>query len=505
MADYLQILGVLVALLLALYYYLGSSFDYWKNRGVVGPKPIPIFGNVKDVLLRKINLGDYVAQIYNEYKDEIMIGIFARVTPTVILRDMDLIKDVLIKDFSSFDDRGSNVFERSDPLTANLFNLEPERWRPLRMRLSPVFTSGKLKDMFPLILECAEHLEQCLDKVAEKSEPIIECREIAARYSTDVIGNCAFGINMNTLENERSEFRRIGRKIFDQDFILALRFTLRESAPGIYGLLSYLLPQTEITTFLTKVISDTIKYREENNVVRPDFINMLMELKKHPDKLENIDLTDTLLTAQAFIFFAAGFETSSTTIGHALYELALNPSIQDKLREEMKEFSTKNNGNLTYNVVKDMKYLDKVFKETLRKYPPAMFLRRKCNGNYTFSGTKVTITKGTKLIIPVYGIQKDPNIYPNPDVFDPERFNEDAEAARHPMSFLPFGDGPRNCIGARFALYQTKIGLIKMLENFRIDVCEKTMTSYVNNPKSLTLAPMGGIHLKISKVEKLLL
>lgn len=112
MADYLQILGVIVALLLAFYYYLVSSFDYWKNRGVVGPKPIPIFGNVKDVLFRKVSLGDYMTQLYREYKDEIIIGIFSRGNPVAILRDMDHIKDVLIKDFSTFDNRGMNVIEK---------------------------------------------------------------------------------------------------------------------------------------------------------------------------------------------------------------------------------------------------------------------------------------------------------------------------------------------------------------------------------------------------------
>lgn len=76
-----------------------------------------------------------------------------------------------------------------------------------------------------------------------------------------------------------------------------------------------------------------------------------------------------------------------------------------------------------------------------------MFLKRKCNSNYTFNGTKVSIPAGTSVIIPLYAIQTDPKFYENPDVFDPERFNEDAVAARHPMTYLPFGDGPRNCIG----------------------------------------------------------
>ncbi|KOC60363.1 Cytochrome P450 6a2 [Habropoda laboriosa] len=499
MFDFDQTVGAIIAAIVAiLYYYFTSTFDFWKKRNVPGPRPIPGFGNIKDVMLRKISLGSLLAKLYVEYKNEPMIGIYVRSSPTLVLCDLDLIKEVLIRDFSTFDDRGNVITERADPLSPNIFNLEPTRWRPLRIKLSPVFTSGKLKEMFPLIVECSEQLEQHLEKVAEKGEPE-NCSEIAARFTTDVIGSCAFGINMNALSNEQSIFRRIGRKIFAPDTKMILRLLFRETMPSLYNFLGYVMPHSEVSKFVTKVISESIQYREQNNIVRPDFINMLIELK-NSGTVENIEWSDTFLAAQAFVFFAAGFETSSTTIAHALYEMALNPEIQDKLREELREFSAKNNGCLKYEDIKEMKYLDKVFKETLRKYPPGTQLRRKCNTNYTFKNTKVSIPKGTAVFIPLYAIHKDPNIYPNPEVFNPERFSEEAVAARHPMAYLPFGDGPRNCIGARFAIYQTKVGLIKMLQNFKVDVCEKTLIPYECNPIAFTLSPKGGIHLKISKV-----
>nr|XP_003704278.1 PREDICTED: probable cytochrome P450 6a13 [Megachile rotundata] len=499
MADYFQLFSAFVVVFLALYYYFTSTFDFWKNRGVPGPRPIPVFGNAKDVVLGRETLQIYITRLYRKYKDEPMFGIFVRGSPNLVLCDLDLIKDVLIKDFTMFEDRGITVVERVEPLSTNLFNLEPERWRPIRKSLTPVFTSGKLKEMFPLILECSNQLEGCLEKIIEQGG-LLDCREVAARFTTDAIGSCAFGINMNALSDEESEFRRIGKEIFKSDFQALMKLTFREALPQFYNMLGFVLPQNEITTFLTAIVSETIKYRKENNIVRPDFINLLMELKENPHKLENIDMTDTLLTAQAFVFFAAGFETSSTTIGHALYEMALNPDIQDKVRNEIREHYTKNNGKWTYDDVKDMKYLDKIFKETLRKYPPGQLLRRRCNSNYTFNGTKVTIPKDTMVLIPLYAIQTDPAIYPNPDVFDPERFNEDVESTRHPMTFLPFGDGPRNCIGARFAIFQTKLGLIQTLRNYKVDVCDQTMVPYVRHPIARVFTPKQRIILKISKV-----
>lgn len=141
--------------------------------------------------------------------------------------------------------------------------------------------------MFPLILECSNQLEGCLEKIVEK-DGLLDCREIAARFTTDAIGSCAFGINMNALSDEGSKFRQIGKKMFESDFRRRLLGTVKETMPWLYNLLGFVIPQTEVTTFLTNLVSETIKYRKENNIVRPDFINVLMELKENPNKLENI-------------------------------------------------------------------------------------------------------------------------------------------------------------------------------------------------------------------------
>lgn len=161
--------------------------------------------------------------------------------------------------------------------------------------------------------------------------------------------------------------------------------------------------------------------------------------------------------------------------------------------------------------------------ETLRKYPPATFLMRQSTSSYTFDGTKINIPKGVPVWIPVYAIHRDSNIYPNPDGFDPGRFKEEVAESRNTMSYLPFGDGPRKCIGtkeysklssrdakekmclfffaaSRFAVYQTKVGLVKILRKYRIDVCEKTQIPYANDPKAFLLTPRGGIYLRITKI-----
>ncbi|XP_043265182.1 probable cytochrome P450 6a13 [Colletes gigas] len=500
MACYLEIFSALVTVLFVFYYYLTSNFSFWKDRGVPGPKPIPGFGNIKDVMLMREALFDLLTRLYKEHRNEPLVGIFMRRRPAVIVNDLELVKDVLIKDFPTFATRLEARHEKIDVFSPNLFNLEPKRWRPLRTRISPVFTSSRIKDMFPLILECSVTLEKYLENATAKGEPV-ECREIAAKFTTDTIGSCAFGINMNAISDEESEFRKMGIEIFATTPWKLFKIFIRDTMPWLYDILGGVIKVSTSDKFFTDVIADTIKYRKENNIVRPDFVNLLMELKNEPEKLQDIELTDTLVAAQAFIFFAAGFETSSTTMAHCLYEMALNPDMQNKVREEIKTFTEKHNGSYPYESVNEMKYLDKVFKETLRKYPPGTFVFRRSTKEYTFNGTKVSIPKKTTVFIPVYAIHHDPKIYPNPEIFDPERFTEDAIAARHSMAYLPFGDGPRNCIGARFAVYQTKAGLITMLKNYKYEICEKTMKSYVHDPTAFVLGPKSGIYLKISKVE----
>lgn len=175
-----------------------------------------------------------------------------------------------------------------------------------------------------------------------------------------------------------------------------------------------------------------------------------------PNQETGTVLTQSLHTffPQCFLFFLAGFDTTSTMLTFLTYELCVNPDIQQKLREEIIETHENLGGKrISYETLQKMKYLDQVVSESLRKWPPVGIIDRLCVKDYLCEygdGAKFLIEKGVALWIPIYGLHHDPSYFPKPDQFDPERFSDDNRSDIVPGSYLPFGIGPRNCIGEHF-------------------------------------------------------
>ncbi|XP_054004904.1 cytochrome P450 6a2-like [Hylaeus anthracinus] len=498
--------------LVILYCFFTSTFDFWESRGVPFRKPIPFFGNFAPMLLFRKSLPEGIQEMYEWFKDERFFGAYRVRSPLLILRDPDLIKNICVKNFACFANRGIPV-NSQDPLLAHLFNLEGKKWKSLRSKLTPAFSSGKLKRMFYLLAECSEEFQKLIDASAKGDSPY-EVRELATKFTIDVIGSCAFGIQINAVTDEDSEFHRAAKKLSKPSYTTTLWRMLRTAMPRLYKLLGVQVIDPGVTTFFKDVVSQMIRQREKSDVKRHDFMDLLIELKnkgtlegdtgngqicneEDAEVAEEIEMDENSIAAQAFVFFAAGYETSSNTIAFCLHELALNAEIQEKTRRDIHDAIDNRDGKLTYDAVQDMKYLDMVIAETLRKYPPASLLSRRCEYQYQIPNTKVELPAGMRVIIPIYGLHHDPDYYPNPSSFDPERFTEENKRTRHPYTYLPFGEGPRNCIGMRFALLQIKIGIISFLRKHRVEICDKTITPLKFSRRSLVTTSENGFWLKI--------
>ncbi|KAH8410925.1 hypothetical protein KR222_011718, partial [Zaprionus bogoriensis] len=495
------VIALIVIILSLIYYAARHRHKYWIRRGIPSETPSFPRGNIGD-WPNKRQIGVIFKDYYLKFKNSgsPFAGFFFFFTKTIVVTDLELAKRVLIKDFNNFENRGIFYNEVDDPLSATLFSIEGQKWRHLRHKLSPTFTSGKMKHMLPLVLKVGEEMAKIFkEKLPTAKE--LEITDLVGRYTADVIGSCAFGLDCNSQRDPNAEFVTMGKRAVTERRYNGLLDFFIFGFPNFSKRLRLQMTVPEVSDFYMRIVRETINYRLKTKEKRNDFMDMLIELyQKQQDGNTEEGLTFEELAAQAFIFFVAGFETSSTTMGFALYELALQQDIQNKLRAEIKEVLSKHNNEFTYDNIKQMNYLEQVVMETLRKYPVLAHLTRKAISDYSPGNPEHYIEKDSFVVIPALGFHYDPDIYPEPEKFKPERFTEAEIKARPSCTWLPFGEGPRNCIGSRFGLMQTCVGLAYLIRDFKFSVSPKTQIPINMVNKNILLSAENGIHLNVEKV-----
>ncbi|KAJ8893663.1 hypothetical protein PR048_006263 [Dryococelus australis] len=167
----LDAISVLLAFFAILYFYVTRNFNYWKKRGVYYIPPTPFFGSISSILLLRESIGCWVARNYKKTIGKKFFGAYFVDKPAIVVRDLELVKNVLVKDAHAFLDRVFTAKEDLDPLISkNLFGLNGKKWRHLRVKLSPTFTSGKMKKMFYILEACGKELASCLERNASSGK-----------------------------------------------------------------------------------------------------------------------------------------------------------------------------------------------------------------------------------------------------------------------------------------------------------------------------------------------
>jgi cytochrome P450 family 6 len=440
-------------------------------------------------------MGEIFSDIYSKTMNP-FVGFFILDKPCLLIRDPKIIKRILINDFQYFYDRNILNNKRDDPIATHvLFVLKNPEWTEIRSKITPVFTSSKIKTMSKLMEEVAQEMVNYLHKYTE-IHPTVEMKDVCVKFTVDVIGSTIFGVTADSFAKQNSKFNEIAKKLFDWDDIVnSFRFRCYFLAPTIVKLFRMKLLNPYCTTFLKKSVLEIMDNRIASKSSRSDLIDILVQMKSNDKQF----MDDDMLVAQAIMFFAAGFETTSSTMGFALYELAHNRAIQNKLRYEINQVFEKH-GGINFESIKEMEYLDMCVKEILRKYPVLPFLERKANINYNIPETDVVIDKDTPVFVPTLALQHDPQYFPNPEVFDPERFSKANIDQVETFAYLPFGEGPRNCIGARFGKLNTKLGLAYIIKHFVLSASHLTENKIKFNPKAVVLSSVEGIRLNLTRV-----
>ncbi|XP_039700094.1 cytochrome P450 3A12 isoform X2 [Pteropus medius] len=401
-----------------------------------------------------------------------MWGFYDGRQPVLAITDPDMIKTVLVKEcYSVFTNRR---FLGPVGVMKNALSVaEDENWKRMRTLLSPTFTSGKLKEMFPILSHYGDVLVRNLRKEAEKGKPV-SLKDIFGAYSMDVITSTSFGVNIDSLNNPQDPFVENIKKLMRFSFLdpLILSTILFPFLTPVFEALNIFIFPKKVIDFFTKSVQRMKESRlHDKQKHRVDFLQLMINSQNSEETDSHKAMSDLELVAQSIIFIFAGYETTSTTLSFLMYILATHPDIQQKVQEEI-DATLPNKVLPTYDALTQMEYLDMVLNESLRLYPVVGRIERMCKKDVEVNG--VFIPKGTQVIVPSFVLHRDSALWPEPEEFRPERFSKKNKDSINPYIYLPFGTGPRNCIGMRFAMMNMKLAVVRVLQNFSFKPCEET-------------------------------
>ncbi|CAD7083926.1 unnamed protein product [Hermetia illucens] len=494
----------LCILLFVAYKWLTSTYDFFEKKNVKHEKPKLFFGNYRGLILRQESLFDLVKRFYLKFKDYKYYGTYEVRNPVLVISSPEIIKQIGIRDFEYFLNHRVILDAEDEPLIGNsLISLKDQLWKDMRGTLSHAFTGSKMRQMFQLVDECSHNASKFLKSEAKGKGLIeMELKDLFTRFTYDAIATCAFGIQVNSLLEKNNQFYHMSRKATNLSGFTAIKFFLFTNFRKIMKFFKVKLFDKKFSKYFYSLVLDTMQERAAKGIIRPDMIHLLMEARRGALQAYDIGKSDIdegfailqesgvgqnivkhiwtegELVAQCFGFFIGGFEMSSVLMCFCAHELMENPDIQQKLIEEIDQVREGlGHRSLTYEILQRMQYMDMVISETLRKWPPAAATDRVCNKPYVISdeaGKTVKLYPGDVISIPIAGLHHDPDYFPNPDIFDPERFSPENKNQINPFTYLPFGVGPRGCLGSRLALMETKAIIFHLLSEFTFEASPRS-------------------------------
>ncbi|XP_046979608.1 cytochrome P450 6j1-like [Schistocerca americana] len=493
------VLDGLLVLLPLLYWYTTRHYSLWRKLGVPYLKPTLVVGNMGGVVTGRQHMGEPIYECYLRAGDEPFMGMFAFDQPLLMVKDPELVGRVLASDFSSFYRLNFTIPESEESVGGrSIFSTNGPRWKMLRNVLTPGFTSGKMKRMFHLVEECGQELVEHLT-AATKKDSNVDVQDLMVCYSIDVVCSTILGVKGGALQDPEAPMRQSISKIFRDDLVGRLAQSMSLLAPKLFEKLNVNVFNKELEDFLSKTTQETMDYRKKNGVVREDSIDLLMrvldESKRMVDETgQEFKFDQRDVVAQVLTFLSAAFETSASTMMFTLYELALNQELQQRIRHQVKEVAAKH-GGITYESVAEMTDLINTINEALRMYPVVNFLDRRSTRDYQIPGTSVVLPKDTGVVVSVLGLHYDPKYWQQPYRFMPDRFSEENSKGRPNYTYMPFGDGPRQCIGMRAGQMQVRLGLAHILSNFVVGPTAYTPVPLPLDPRNFIRRPEGSLVL----------
>ena len=322
--------------------------------------------------------------------------------------------------------------------------------------------------------------------------------DLFSQLTLDVILSTAFGIKTDIQTDPNNPIKKRAARVFSALWLVPyLRMF-----PFNYFIRSVISFFRQEMAFFVAAASEIVEERKKSPTKgRNDLLQLILAAHDEPAVQGVSRFSDDEVKAQLITWLLAGYQTSSNTLAFTAYHLAMDADVQERLRCEV-EIGVQTYRDLAlYDLVNEIEYLDCVINESMRLCPPLHIFDRKCEETCKIY-ERLTIPSGMDVIVPIYALHHDPEAWPDPEVYDPERFRGPAKDTRHPFQFLPFGAGPRNCIGMKYVMMEMKVALVRILRKFKFVRSPETQVPLALS-SAVTLAPRNGIHLRVKRVKSL--
>ncbi|CAF4904828.1 unnamed protein product [Pieris macdunnoughi] len=492
--DTYNIVFYALLVFVAFYFYCSYKLNYWRRRGVQQLKNTNLlFGDFKKGILFQSPPGYHMGNLYRQSpRDAPFVGFYIFHKPCLLLKDSEVIKQILSRDFENFSDRSFSGSEQKDSSgMINLFGLRNPAWRSLRKKITPTFTLCKLKQLLTFMTESGDPMMEFLCKnVDEDGEvKVIDVQDTCYKYTADLFANVSLGSRTDSFNDKNSDYLRYFKKYFHsfrRMIAIVTVFFIPELVKVVGSSILF------DSTYLRKLFWSAVRLREKSGIKRGDFLDTLIQLKnEEQDPL--YEFNEHNLFSQTGTYLA-GLETSSNVTAFTLMELAKNSEYQDRARECIKTAIAQH--GWTVEAFNNMKYLDQVIAEGLRLHPSVSTLDREALHDYKIPNTDIVIEAGTAVYISLFGTHRDPKFFDRPEEFDPDRFTEDKKVSDN---YLAFGSGPRQCIGVKAGQLYMKVVLSMILLKYKLNH-KQTEDLQLDRRATFTTAAKG-INLEFVKIQ----
>eukprot|EP00742_Colponemidia_sp_Colp-10_P010099 GILJ01011065.1.p1 GENE.GILJ01011065.1~~GILJ01011065.1.p1 ORF type:complete len:514 (+),score=93.99 GILJ01011065.1:26-1543(+) len=502
-----MVIELLVALLLAgltyvFYYFIyipGVFHKFYTSQGLPATPFRYFAGDIPEILADMKNETVFRFSLLNMRKlGKIYLGFFGP-QARVQISDPALVQEVLVAKAHCYLKPRDSASMLRRVIGEGMLLSEGEKWKRHRKMLTPAFHFTSLKQMIPMMVRCTKRGLDKLQLKIQQGEKLHDVSRVFSNLTLDIIGSSSFGTDFGESQADSDAVYESMTFLFEK--VIHDRMYIYRRIPGYRQLP---VESNRRFTYEKARLDGVVKKFIEARLADPcdpgkerDLLDLMLTAS-NGSPMSGTELRDECLT-----FILAGHETTSLLLSWCMLCLGREPAVLQRLMDEIDTVfphahAEKDEGEeeeeVTWEKISSLTYMTQVMKETLRLFPPAFMLGRVVEVDHEIGSYK--ICKGTEVVVNTFAMHHNELIWPEPEKFDPSRFDDKIESnKRHTCAWIPFGAGPRNCIGSNFAMLEAKIILTRFLQRFRFDMDPSHPVLYA---PLITLRPKHGINMTLS-------